>query len=239
MNWAAILAAARRAQAAYIEDADAAKVAFVALGYTVLGQYENGDHQAYVLRAVDGAIHLAISGTRFGQSLGDLLDDAYILPTDLGGGARVTSGAYSGMDALWAWAKSLVPADSVWNVSGHSLGGQRALIAGLFLPIEQIAAIYAFEAPKTGNAALWARLAPSLANAVCVCDGNDLWFGWPLVSEWSHPPRPHIHLLPAGFEIIEPGDWPPAFDADDHDVELDVSRIAAIAGANQPSLVTA
>lgn len=234
MDWAAIEAAARRAEAAYIEDPAPATTAFTALGDTVLGRYENGDHQAYVLRAADGAVHLAISGTRFGQSVGDLIDDAYILPTDLGGGARVTSGAYSGMDVLWAWAKSLVPAGTVWRVTGHSLGGQRSLLTGLFLPVDQIGSIFAFEAPKTGNAALWKRLLPSLANAVCICDGEDLFFGWPLVSEWTHPPRSHIHLLSSGFEIVEPGNWPPALNPDDHAVELDVSRIAAIVAANQP-----
>jgi Lipase (class 3) len=134
---------------------------------------------------------LSISGTRFGQSVGDLLDDAYILPTDLGGGVRVTSGAYSGMDALWAWAKSLVRTDSVWHVAGHSLGGQRALLTGLFVSVERIGSISAFEAPRTGNAALWSRLAPSLGNATHVRNGEDLWFGWPFISEWSHPPHPH------------------------------------------------
>jgi hypothetical protein len=218
MDWAAIEAAALRAEAA-----------FEAMGHTWIGRYENADHQACLSRDAAGNVCLSISGTRFGQSIGDLLDDAYILPTDLGGGASVTSGAYGGMDELWAWAKSLVPTGTVWHVCGHSLGGQRSLLTGLFVPIAQIGSIAAFEAPKTGNAALWARLAPSLANATLVCDGEDLWFGWPIVSEWSHPPLPHIHLLPTGFEIVEPGNWPPAINPGDHAVELDVSRISAIA----------
>jgi hypothetical protein len=134
------------------------------------------------------------------------------------------------MDAPWTWAKSLVPANTVWYVASHSLGGQRALLTGLFLPVDQIGSISAFEAPKTCNAALWAKLAPPLTKAAYVCNGNDLWFGWPKVGEWAHPSHAHILLLPSGFEIVEPCNWPLALSDADHAVELDVSRIEAIAG---------
>jgi len=231
MNWAAIALAARRAEAAYIEDAAQAAAAFVTLGDIYVAQYQNSDHQAVVSRDSAGDFHLSISGTRFGQSLPDLFDDADIVPHDLGGGCEVSAGAYSGVGALWEWAESLSPGSAAWHVGGHSLGGQRALLTGLFLPIEQIASIVAFEAPKTGNAALWATLAPSLAKATCICNGEDMWFGWPLVSEWSHPPIAHIHLLPSDFEIIEPGMWPPARDKDDHAIVMVTSRLEAIATA--------
>ena len=234
MDWQLLLAAVKRAQAAYANDEGAAQAAFEALGHAWVGWYENGDHQACLTRDAVGAVCLSISGTRFGRSAGDLLDDAYILPTDLGAGARVTSGAYAGMDVLWAWATSLVPAGTVWHVAGHSLGGQRALLTGLFVPADEIGSISAFEAPKTCNAALWERLAPSLAKATCVCNGDDLWFGWPIVSEWMHPPLPHIHLLAAGFEIVEPGHSPLALNDADHAVELVDLRIAAIANSRVP-----
>ena len=79
-----------------------AKAAFEALGLTWLGQFQNDSHQAVLSRDAAGGIYLTISGTRFGRSLGDLLEDIDLTPVDVGGGARVTAGAYDGLSELWA-----------------------------------------------------------------------------------------------------------------------------------------
>jgi hypothetical protein len=240
MNLANVAAAARRAQAAYIEDAAQARAAFEALGLTFVSQYQDDSHQAVVSRDADGKAYLSISGTRFGSSLGDLVDDARDLATkDLGSGRLVSAGAFEGMLDLWKWAHSLSPADTVWNVEGHSLGGQRALFTGVFNSLERVGAIHAFEAPKAANAAFWGWQMPALASAVCVVNGADLWFGWPHISDLSHPPRDHIwlHDDAGGFTVVKPEQWPVGLDPDDHAIELVVKRVgnAALAAGGTPT----
>jgi hypothetical protein len=229
MNWQEVLIAAQLAQAAYTEDIAQATVLFAAMGFSTLGQYQNDDHQAYVIRDRYRQHWLAISGTRFGKSLGDLLDDIDIGPKDLGNGAEVSSGAYDGLSELWSWALNLVPPGASWKLSGHSLGAQRSQLAGLFISPEKIDAIYAFEAPKLGNAALWGQLEPSVTKFTCFVNGSDLWFGHPIISDWLHPPIDHIHLLDVGFEILHPGNYPLALNPEDHDIGVIVSKIEPIA----------
>jgi len=230
MNLANVAAAARRAQAAYIEDAAQVRTAFEALGLTFVSQYRDDSHQAVVSRDAEGGAYLSISGTR--RSLGDLFDDACDLATkDLGGGRLVSAGAFEGMFDLWKWAHSLAPADTVWNVEGHSLGGQRALFTGVFNSLERVGAIHAFEAPKAANAAFWGWQMPALASAVCVVNGADLWFGWPHISDLSHLPRDHLwlHDDAGNFTVIKPEQWPVGFDPDDHAIDLVANRLGAAA----------
>lgn len=232
MNWLATYIAAQLAQAAYSETLAGAALAFKALGYTVVGHYTNDDHQAFLVQDAHGAYTLAISGTRFGRSLGDLLDDADIVGIDVGfNTARVAAGPYKGLDAMWVLVHSLLPADADLMVCGHSLGGERALMSELFLPATRIRALYAFEAPKCGNAEFWAKMSASLAKAVCVINGKDFWAGWPLVSGWAHPPMPHVHLDGNGWQMVGPATWPEALDVNDHSIALVVERLGKIAGA--------
>ena len=233
MNWIAIHQAAKLAQAAYSETLAGAVLAFRSMGYTMRGHYINDSHQAFLLtRDSDNSVTLAISGTRFGRSIGDLFADADIGPTDLGNGLRVASGPYKGMDAMWVWARSLVPADTKWTVLGHSLGGERALLTELFIPASDIMAVYAFEAPKCGSCALWTKVAASLSKATCVINGSDLWSDWPMVSEWSHPPIMHIHTtnVGKGWTMVGPGSWPAGLNPDDHSIAMVVDRLGKIAG---------
>lgn len=233
MNWRATYIAAQLAQAAYAETLVQAVLGFNALGYAMLGHYLNADHQAFLLHAEDGYT-LAISGTRFGRSLGDLLDDADIVPVDLGNGAEVAAGPYRGLSDMWVWAQSLthVAPDADFAVCGHSLGGERTLLTELFLPASRIRALYSFEAPKCGNASLWCKLAASMGKATCVINGQDLWAGWPLVSSWSHPPMPHLHLDTVGWNWAGlAAGWPAAVSPDDHSIAMVVERIGKIAGA--------
>ncbi|MDB5777630.1 MAG: hypothetical protein JWP38_3763 [Herbaspirillum sp.] len=228
MNFAAVLAAARRAQAAYIDGMEQARAAFEALGHVWIGRYENDGHQAVLSRDTAGGTYLSISGTRFGRSLGDLFDDVNLVPVDVGGGARVTAGAYDGLAEMWAWAKALVPARTAFNVEGHSLGGWRALYAPLFLPDAQIGAIHAFEAPKGGNAAYWEKYAGQLASAVSTANGADVFYGYPFLGDWHHPPRNLIWLNEHGFKVITPDQWPGGMSLDDHSIDLVVARLEKI-----------
>lgn len=232
MNWAAILAAARRAQAAYVSDAAGARQAFEALGLTFLGQYQNGSHQAVLTCDANGAVYLSISGTRFSQwKFGDLLEDVDIDPLDLGGGALVTSGAYEGLEAMWAWALSLAPVGCVFNVEGHSLGAWRARYTPCFLPAARIGALHGFESPKGANATFWGRYADELAGMVHVVHGRDVFVAWPLVGGWQHPDADHLWLTGDGFQVIRPAQWPGPRVFSDHSIDTIVERIAAIANA--------
>lgn len=83
-----ILAAAERANAAYLDTTDKARAAFVTLGLEFLGQYQNASHQACLSRDADN-VYLSISGTRFSQrKIGDLFSDIDLDPIDVGDGAK-------------------------------------------------------------------------------------------------------------------------------------------------------
>ncbi|RAR51699.1 hypothetical protein C7401_13659 [Paraburkholderia unamae] len=228
MNRAAILAAARRANAAYVMNPAQSKAAFEALGCMWLGQFRDGDSQAVLSRDA-GGVYLSISGTRFSAlQIGDLLDDIDLWPVDVGGGAQVTRGAYEACDEIWAWAKALVPRGTVFNVEGHSLGGWRTTYTPLFLPAAQIGALHAFEPPKGANLAYYRRFSAELAKLVIVANGRDAWFGYPrLDPRWIHRPGEMLHLREQGGCVIDTAEWPGGLDLNDHSMDLVENRLAA------------
>ncbi|TDV39506.1 hypothetical protein C7405_101625 [Paraburkholderia caballeronis] len=241
MDVAAILAAARRARAAYVIDPAHSRAAFEALGCSWIGQYRDGDSQAVLSRDAAGSVYLSISGTRFSAGkFGDLFDDIDVVAVDLGGGVQVTRGAYAGCAEIWAWATSLVPAGTVWNVEGHSLGGWRTSYTPLFVPAAQIGAMHAFEPPKGANLAYYQRYAAELANLVIVGNGADVWFGYPrLDSRWIHRPGPMLHLFDGGSRIIDTAAWPGGLDFGDHDIDLVVGRLTAAMSASAVAILPA
>jgi hypothetical protein len=234
MDFAPVLAAAKRAQAAYVMDPAQAKKAFEALGHEFIGQFKDSDSQAVVSRDTAGKVYLSISGTRFGKSLGDLADDLYFRPVDVGG-ASVSFGGYDGLIDVWKWAKNLVPADTVWNVEGHSLGGQRALYSPLYLAKDQIGAIHAFESPKGADSRFWVKYADPLKAAVHTVNAADIWYGYPWLSPYSHPDADVIWLKDSGYSIIKPTQWRRGFSLDDHSIDLVVNRLQAIVGSGVPA----
>jgi pimeloyl-ACP methyl ester carboxylesterase len=229
MNPAVVLAAARRAQAAYIMDAGASKSAFEALGYQWIGQTKDHDSQAVLSSDSSGAVYLSISGTRFSdRQLGDLFDDMDLCPVHVGDGAYVTRGAYEGLTDVWQWAKELVPVGTIFNVEGHSLGGWRASYTPLFLPATQIGALHCFEPPKGANAAYYAKFATELASMVIVGNGRDIWMNYPRLGDWLHRPGPMIWLQSKGYQEIDTAAWPGGFSLGDHSIDLVVERLAAV-----------
>lgn len=232
MDWSALAASARRANAAYIEDAAQSKAAYEALGLTWSGQYSNDSHQAVLSRDAS-SVYLSISGTRFMSRIGDLIDDLFINSIGVGGDAKVSAGAYVGLGAMWAWARSLVPAGTVFTIEGHSLGGERALMSCSFLPASQIAQIYAFEAPKGCNGAYWAKYASIISKAVSTLNQSDIWYSWPFWSEYEHPPYPVIWLQPTGYKMSMPADLPRGFSMAQHDMDMVLDRIENIASVSE------
>lgn len=230
MNWAAISAAARRAQTAYIIDPAQAKAAFEALGDTWIGQYQDSDSQAALSIDSSGATCLSISGTRFSAGkIGDLFDDVQIEAVDVGDGAKVTRGAYESAKEIWDWALKLAPTGTVFNVCGHSLGGWRTAYTPLFIPAAQIGALHAFEPPKGANLAYYQKYAKELAALVIVGNGLDVWFGYPRLGDWMHRPGAMVHLQQTGFQLIDTSKWPGGLSLSDHSIDLVVSRLQAIA----------
>jgi hypothetical protein len=229
MNFASVLAAAQRAQAAYIDDAGKARAAFEALGLFFIGQYQNDSHQAVLSQDAAANVYLTISGTRFSQGkICDLLDDIDLEPVSVGDGAMVTRGAYEGLDAMWSWAQNLAPADAIFNVEGHSLGAWRARYTPLFLARSRIGLLHSFESPKGANAAYWSKYEGELATLVSVVNGRDLWVSWPFIGEWCHPCRDQIWLQSEGFQINTPTQWPGGRAISDHDIDLVVTRLQQI-----------
>jgi hypothetical protein len=228
VNWASILAAAKRAQAAYIEDAAEAKAAFEALGLEFIGQHQDVLHQAVLSRDRTGAIYLSISGTRFGEAHNaDLLEDVYLLPVMAPRGGVVAAGVYNGMAEFWTWVNANVP-DGAINVEGHSLGAERALLTPLFLPKARIGSLHAFEAPQCASPAYWTAYAAELAGAVHTVNGGDVWYGWPPVSQYRHPNANLIWLTGSGYEIIKPSQWPGGLSMGDHSIAEVVARLDTI-----------
>lgn len=238
MNFASVLAAAQRAQAAYIDDAGKARAAFEALGLFFIGQYQNDSHQAVLSQDAAANVYLSISGTRFSQGkIADLLDDIDLEPVPVGDGAMVTRGAYEGLDAMWSWAQSLAPAGAIFNVEGHSLGAWRTRYTPLFLPRSRIGLLHSFESPKSANAAYWSKYAGELATLVSIVNGRDLWVSWPFLGDWCHPDRDQVWLQSTGFQIITPAQWPGGRVVSDHDIDLVVKRLQQI--VTSPPLITA
>lgn len=244
MNLTAMLAAAERAQAVYIVDPVASRKAFEGLGHVWIGQFQDADSQAVLTRDPAGNVCLSISGTRFSSGkIGDLFDDVDLTPVDLGAGVKVAHGAYEALVDIWKWAKALVPAGTVFDVCGHSLGAWRTLYTPLFLPAAQIGPLHAFESPKGATAAYWTKYAAELAGAVSVVNGHDIFYGYPFLpappyfTEYVHAQTPVIWLQGGGFKTIVPSQWPGGVSESDHSIDLIVPLIRAIARTTGASLV--
>lgn len=230
MDFDKLLVAARCAQAAYIMDPAKARAAFEAMGHRFIAQFKDADSQAVLSVDASGRTCFSISGTRFSdRQVPDLLDDMDLLPVSLGDGIEVTRGAYESAKELFAWALAHVDPGAVLNVSGHSLGGWRTSYTPLFVPAAQIGSLTSIEPPKGANAAYYTKYAVELANMITIGNGHDIWVGYPRLGDWMHRPGDMLHLNPTGFEIIDTAKWPGGFSLEDHDIDLVVSRLEALA----------
>lgn len=233
VDWLSVYKAAQRANMAYEMDPALSEAGFSSLGQGLiwLGMYQNGSHQAVACIDTKGEGYLSISGTRFGKSLGDLVDDAMLLPHDLGNGMHVTAGAFEGLEGMWDWANGLVDGGTVWNVAGHSLGAWRTRYTPTFLPPDRIGTLHSFESPKGANLAYWERYHNELSGMVSIVNDRDLFVSWPFVSgEWCHPP-----LLPVQWitrllvtEIL-PSDYPGGMSVEDHSMDTVLSKCRYLA----------
>jgi len=235
-NFPALYLSMQRCDAVYDPDAARAAAAFAALGSDMLGRYCDAGHQAIAHCAAGGHATLTISGTRVSEGtcvehVCDLYEDVDYAPRDLGGGVAVASGAWEGLDTVWAWARALFAADAVIDVEGHSLGGQRTCLTPLFLPAERIGTMRAFEPPKAANATYWTKFAEPCARLTTIVHERDPWAGWPwLDEELTHQPVALLWLHGGGWSWA--ADWRcgSVFDSADHGPDSVVAALAALAG---------
>lgn len=234
IDWLSVYQAACRANLAYEMDPAKSEAGFSALGQglTWLGLYQNADHQAVACIDDKGTGYLSISGTRFGKSLADLVDDAYLLPKDLGGGVKVTAGAFNGLSEMWAWADSLTDTSTVWNVEGHSLGAWRTRYTPLFLSPDRIGMLHSFESPKGANTAYWEKYQQQLAGMVSIVNDRDLFVSWPFVSlDWEHPKMLSVQWITRLLVTeIHPDDYPGGVSIEDHSMDIVQSKCKFLAG---------
>lgn len=226
---------AEHCSAAYIPEEDKARAALAALGSSFLGRYCDDRHQALAYRDKAGEANVAISGTRMMQGtlaerLGDLAEDIYFRPLDLGGGIKVATGAHDGLGLLWAWALAIFANDATISVQGHSLGGERVPYTPLFLPAARIGRLTAFEPPKPANAAFWARYADELFALSTIAHGRDPWFHWPpaeIAEGLQHQPGETLIWLNGGTWSWMSEAALPAGDLLLHAADHDVGAVSA------------
>lgn len=236
MDWQALAAACRRANASYIEKDVDCQAAFEKLGDTWIGQYADASHQACLSVDSHGQTWLSISGTRASNlQLGDVLRDVALEPVKVNDGT-VTQGAAEGMDRVFAWAASTAPAASVFQLTGHSLGAVSVQTAPAFMPAERIGALYSFGAPKFIANDFFASHAAVFKRLIAAVDGADGWSSWPWFDHrWQYrAPVPTVWLKDNGaFQIIPDGNqWPGGWDFGDHDIDEYQKRIDKIAAAD-------
>lgn len=234
MDWQALALACRRANAAYVEDDDASKAAFAALGDTWVSQLQDDSHQAVLSIDKAGQAWLSISGTRASDlQLGDVLRDVRLDPVAIKGG-HATEGAADGMQHVFDWAQSTAPAGAVLNITGHSLGSVSAQLAPAYMLSERIGRIYGYAAPKFIAQDFFDSHAAVFARFVGVLNSKDGWANFPwLDSRWQYrAPVPHAWLKndQGTFEVLPSGNrWPGGMVYSDHDIDNYQRRVDKIA----------
>jgi hypothetical protein len=236
IDWKAAALAARRADAAYIENTAEARAAFEQLGDTFIDQYQNGTHQAVLTADSAGRTQLSISGTRkLSLTALDLLDDIDLTPVlpDRTRPYRVARGAYEGLQEMWGWINETVDWRAVLDVQGHSLGGARTHFTPMFRAPQFVGRLHSFESPKFADSAYYAHFAEDLAHMVCTLNGRDPWAAWPWVGGlYGRPQQQHAWLMEVGFDMLDPKDWVSGnalVFSGDHSMSLVADRISTIA----------
>lgn len=239
MNPIAIVAAGQRAEAAYIVDPVAAKTAFEELGMTFLGQYQDSTHQGVVSMDAKGRYYVTITGTRWSEGFGaDLLADIWLAPIKAPKGGLVPSGVYCGMKDFWTWVETKVPAGTVLNIEGHSLGAERALLAPIFMDSSLIGDLYAFEPPQCATQDYWDAYRDDLKNAIVTVCGQDAWFNWPPHQGYVHDAQmPLLWILSIGCQWVMPAAYRGGANTNDHQItEINQRLQYSLANAKFPQL---
>jgi hypothetical protein len=221
----ALMASITRCNAVYEPDDTKARTLFANLGCTVIDRYCDAGHQAIIHRDPEGYVTLTIAGTRISEGTlrehaVDLFEDIDFIPQNISADMMVATGALEGLGELFGWALSLIaPEDSV-RIEGHSLGGQRAHLAPLFVPLSQLDRLIAWEPPKAANDAYYQAHADWFTRALTIINGADPWAAWPWMNNvLQHPPGKILWLHRNAWAWTTRDSWPGGriLQAADHD----------------------
>ena len=221
-DFGALSSSIDRCAAAYAPDDGTARRNFARLGCNLLGRYCNDSHQAVALRA-GGRATITLAGTRLDGSVaeaaGDLIADLDFSPLEVRAG-RVAAGAHHGLGSVFSWALGLFKAGEPVDVEGHSLGGQRTLLAPLWLPAARIGRMTAWEPPKAADDRFYHdfMITPGVP-CTTVLNGADPWAAWPWFdSDLLHPPGPILHLRDGTWSWTTRDRWTASpWAAEDHE----------------------
>lgn len=212
LDWPALLASILRCDAAYCESETLARAEFAALGASVIAWCSTATHQAVLSVPADGIWTLTMAGTRLSEgsaldAVSDIWQDADFVPTAVEGG-RVASGAFARGRETFAWALALLPQGQALRVEGHSLAGQTAHLAPLFVPASALHSMIAWEPPKAADMGYYAHWALAFTKCRTIVNGRDPWAAWPWGDdELLHPPGPLLWLHDGNWMWTGEKDW--------------------------------
>jgi hypothetical protein len=196
---AEILLLARLSSAAYVVDEAAREAAVNALGPTYLRSFGNESCCGYAC-LWDQRIVVALQGTRVEThlDLAEIWDDLEGDPVQLPDGVLVHGGFWRPLDAVWTreigpWLNTTSRAI---EITGHSLGGVRAHLAGYFSP----GRVTSFGAPKGAYAEFWRGCYAGREPPLRVVHAADFAPEWPFWGGYVHPSA-MLWLNPGGLAV--------------------------------------
>ena len=240
----ALLRHAQRCDAVYEIDEAKARAAYAALDRVVITRYSSSTAQAVLSVAVGAPAgtlpDLDIAGTRvscgvFLTAAADVLEDAQdvVYNYDLGGDARVASGAHSRAIEVWIHMRDYAPLGCY--VHGHSLGGGAVGAMMTVMPAALFKGGTSWGGIKAFNDAGWKLYADARKKIVHVVNGRDPWAYHPWRSELRWTPEPILWLDQGRAQWVSRDKWPGpnALHASDHDMSqivIDMARLVLAAG---------
>ena len=234
-NWQEILLSAKLSQLVYETDITLLANGVLALGLEYHGIFGNTECQIMASREPNGLQHFTIRGTQVETNFSgpELWDDISMEKVNYGGGALACKGVIVPLRELWFNEVGAV-SDPEYPIrfEGHSLGGNRALLAPMMLPRSIKPSVIALAPPQGANRAFWDVAYSGRNPPIIVGRTFDFALGW------DHFDTSTCH--PCGiYKLFGPGigqqweyvpSWPStSLSIADHDVDKYVADIEWLA----------
>lgn len=230
-----LLRLAKLSAAAYLVDPDEIAGAAEALGFGFVALVDNGaggtdqgDCQALVLEDGAGGTAVCFRGTQVTSHFSptELLDDLLCTTTHLGGGITAASGFWQPLANTWPAVARLLKGNGKVTLTGHSLGGCRAQLARLFLPVTAPVDVVSFGAPAAASPTFWTEAyGPDCWGLTRVVAEHDFAPDWGEAVGWTQPAADFLWLRSSGATLFR-GERPGIdLSIGDHDVEGSYIRL--------------